>query len=77
VPIITTAVGGMQEIADNECDRVTLVSPDDTDALADAIAGFFADRPDSTTVRKVDGSQNTSSRMRLVDLIEAMNDGIC
>ncbi len=76
MPVITTAVEGMQEIADKEYEQVTLVAPDDIDALTDAIARFFVDRSDSTMV-KVDRDQNTSSRMRLVNWIEITNDGIC
>ena len=68
MPVVTTAVGGMQDIADNE--SVMLVKPDDTDALADTIVQFLTDRPRSIVAREAAGSQDVCSWARLVDLIE-------
>lgn len=74
VPVVTTAVGGMREIVDDE--SVTLVAPGDIDALANAITQLLVDRPGPAMMGEVDEPQDTNSWMRLVDVIEAVGNRV-
>lgn len=71
VPVLTTDITQDREPTNDETNL--LVSPGDARALADAVVRFFATSPDPPTSRR-DDTPDTSSWLRLIELIEVANN---